>query len=78
MAYLMVRQHNVPAQDIAILSQYRAQCAEISKELAKKGEKFKDITVQTVVSAQGWNKFCSTVLSSSSSPFKVRDKHKYK
>lgn len=38
-------------QDVAVLSQYRAQCSEIEKELLKRGEK--DVTVSTVIAAQG-------------------------
>lgn len=48
---LLIRQSHVMSNEVAVLSQYRAQCSLIEKELLKKGEK--DVTVSTVVSAQG-------------------------
>jgi len=50
-ATLLVRRFHIKPQDVAVLSQYRAQCSDIEKELLKRGEK--DITVSTVVAAQG-------------------------
>ena len=47
---LMWRYHCRP-KDIVVLSQYRAQCAHIERQLAEKA--VKDIAVSTVVASQG-------------------------
>lgn len=50
-ASLLVRRFHVSPKCVAVLSQYRAQCVDIEKELLKRGEK--EIPVSTVVAAQG-------------------------
>jgi len=45
-----VRRYGVESQQIAVLSQYRAQCSLISQQLQKQ---FSDVAVSTVVSAHG-------------------------
>ena len=47
----MVGKHKIDASKIAVLSQYRAQRAEITKKLASNN--FHDVTVQTITAAQG-------------------------
>lgn len=49
----MVEMHHIEAKSIAVLSQYRAQSTELSKKFQKGSSKLKDVTVQTVVAAQG-------------------------
>jgi len=47
----MVRHHRIEEKNIAVLSQYRAQCAELTKKL--QSNQLNDVTVQTVISSQG-------------------------
>ena len=48
---MLTRRFHVKARDIVILSQYRAQCAEISKQLHLKGQDETDTS--TVIASQG-------------------------
>ena len=49
----LVHNENVPGKDIAILSQYRSQCAKIVEALKTKGPKMSSVTVTTVIESQG-------------------------
>uniref|UniRef100_A0ABM0MGU2 Helicase with zinc finger domain 2-like n=1 Tax=Saccoglossus kowalevskii TaxID=10224 RepID=A0ABM0MGU2_SACKO len=50
-AITLVVRHKVKSRSIIILSQYRAQCAEITKRLEEKG--YPEINVSTVIISQG-------------------------
>jgi len=43
--------HNVSKSDVAVLSQYRAQCSLITSQLQK--QQWSRVTVSTVIAAQG-------------------------
>jgi superfamily I DNA and/or RNA helicase len=47
----LIRRFHVLPSDVAVLSQYRAQCSHIKQELQKRGEN--DVNVSTVIAAQG-------------------------
>ena len=49
----MVNRHNVQYRYISVLSQYKAQCTDIAKNLQQVG--FVQPIVDTVVAAQGTN-----------------------
>ena len=46
----LVRRYGVESRQIAVLSQYRAQCSLVAHQLQ---QQFSDVTISTVVSAQG-------------------------
>ena len=48
---MLNRRFHVKARDMVILSQYRAQCAEITKQLHLKGQDETDVS--TVIASQG-------------------------
>ena len=50
-ATLLVRRHHIKGKDVVVMSQYRAQCAEMERQLSQKGET--DVKVSTVVESQG-------------------------
>jgi len=45
----LVTRHKINAKDIAVLSQYRAQCSDITRRL----QQLSSVTVSTVIAAQG-------------------------
>jgi len=48
--------HKISMKDIAVLSQYRAQCSHITGRL----QNLSEVTVSTVIAAQGWFSFQAT------------------
>ena len=50
-AHLLVRRFHVKPKDVVVLTQYRAQVAEVDRQLKEKGEN--EIDVCTVVASQG-------------------------
>ena len=54
----LVRRYGVQSRQVAVLSQYRAQCSLIAHQLQ---QQFSDVTVSTVISAQGTHCHCPPV-----------------
>jgi len=49
MVKLLVLRHKVKESDIAVLSQYRAQCSDLTRRL----QRLPKVSVSTVIAAQG-------------------------